>query len=106
MDTILGILPGESYSGIHTLVDLSMCFLIIPTVCLPTSIMSATYNAAGFLVIALRTILMGFQIKRVLWALNMLPWHCIDEERDDKSFMRVERVSCYFQNICVLKTKT
>ena len=25
MDTILGILPGESYSGIHALVDLSVC---------------------------------------------------------------------------------
>ena len=25
MDTILGILPGESYSGIHALADLSMC---------------------------------------------------------------------------------
>ena len=25
MDTILGILLGESYSGIHALVDLSMC---------------------------------------------------------------------------------
>ena len=25
MDTILGILPGESYSGIHALADLSVC---------------------------------------------------------------------------------
>jgi hypothetical protein len=25
MDTILGILPGESYSGIRALVDLSVC---------------------------------------------------------------------------------
>ena len=25
MDTILGILPGESYGGIRVLVDLSMC---------------------------------------------------------------------------------
>ena len=25
MDMILGILPGESYSGIHALADLSMC---------------------------------------------------------------------------------
>ena len=25
MDTILGILPSESYSGIRVLVDLSMC---------------------------------------------------------------------------------
>ena len=25
MDTILGILLGESYSGIHALVDLSVC---------------------------------------------------------------------------------
>ena len=25
MDTILGILSGESYSGIHALADLSMC---------------------------------------------------------------------------------
>ena len=25
MDTILGILPGESYSGIRALADLSMC---------------------------------------------------------------------------------
>ena len=25
MDTILGILSGESYSGIHALVDLSIC---------------------------------------------------------------------------------
>ena len=25
MDTILGIPPGESYSGIHALVDLSVC---------------------------------------------------------------------------------
>ena len=25
MDTILGILSGESYSGIHALVDLSVC---------------------------------------------------------------------------------
>jgi hypothetical protein len=30
---------------------------------------------------------------RVSWALNMLTWHCIDEERDDKSFMGVEIVS-------------
>jgi hypothetical protein len=30
---------------------------------------------------------------RVLWALNRLMWHRIDEERDDKSFMRIERVS-------------
>ena len=30
---------------------------------------------------------------RVLWALNRLMWHRIDEERDDKSFMGVERVS-------------
>jgi hypothetical protein len=30
MDTILRILPGESYSGIHALADLSMCILIIP----------------------------------------------------------------------------
>ena len=28
MDTILGILPGESYSGIHALMDLSMCVKI------------------------------------------------------------------------------
>ena len=25
MDTILGILPGESYSGIRALMDLSVC---------------------------------------------------------------------------------
>ena len=25
MDMILGILPGESYSGIHVLADLSVC---------------------------------------------------------------------------------
>ena len=25
MDTILGIPPGEGYSGIHALVDLSVC---------------------------------------------------------------------------------
>ena len=25
MDTILGILPGESYSGLRALVDLSVC---------------------------------------------------------------------------------
>ena len=25
MDTILGVLPGESYSGIRALADLSMC---------------------------------------------------------------------------------
>ena len=25
MDTILGILPGKSYSGIHVLVDLYLC---------------------------------------------------------------------------------
>ena len=30
---------------------------------------------------------------RVLWALNMLTWYCLDEEREDKSFMGVERVS-------------
>ena len=30
---------------------------------------------------------------RVSWAINMLIWHCIDEERDDESFMRVEIVS-------------
>jgi hypothetical protein len=29
----------------------------------------------------------------VSWALNRLMWHCIDEERDDKSFMGIERVS-------------
>jgi len=27
-------------------------------------------------------------------ALNELTWHGIDEERDDKSFMGVERVPC------------
>ena len=26
MDMILGIPPGKSYSGIHALADLSMCF--------------------------------------------------------------------------------
>jgi hypothetical protein len=31
MDMILGILLGESYSGIHVLSDLSVCILIIPT---------------------------------------------------------------------------
>jgi hypothetical protein len=30
---------------------------------------------------------------KVLWTLNMLTWHCIDKERDDESFMGVERVS-------------
>jgi hypothetical protein len=30
---------------------------------------------------------------RVSWTLNVLTWHCIDEERDDESFMRVEIVS-------------
>ena len=29
---------------------------------------------------------------RVSWTLNMLTWHCLDEEREDKSFMGVERV--------------
>ena len=28
MDTILGILPGESYSSIHALADLSVCVKI------------------------------------------------------------------------------
>ena len=28
MDTILGILPGESYSDIHALADLSVCVKI------------------------------------------------------------------------------
>ena len=47
---------------------------------------------------------------RVSWALNMLVRHRIDEERDDKSFMRVERVSWdktllhYFQNMDALVT--
>jgi len=36
---------------------------------------------------------------RVSCALNMLIWHCIDEERDDESFMRVERVSWYTVSI-------
>jgi hypothetical protein len=30
---------------------------------------------------------------RVSWALIMLMWHYIYEERDDKSFMGAERVS-------------
>jgi hypothetical protein len=30
---------------------------------------------------------------RVSWALNALTWHCINEERDDKSFMGAEIVS-------------
>jgi hypothetical protein len=30
---------------------------------------------------------------RVSWALIMLMWHYINKERDDKSFMGVERVS-------------
>jgi hypothetical protein len=30
VDTILGILPGESYSNIRALADLSVCILIIP----------------------------------------------------------------------------
>jgi hypothetical protein len=30
---------------------------------------------------------------RVSWALNVLMWHRINEVRDDKSFMGVERVS-------------
>jgi hypothetical protein len=34
---------------------------------------------------------MGFI--RVSWALIMLMWHHIYEERDDKSFMGAERVS-------------
>jgi hypothetical protein len=34
---------------------------------------------------------MGFH--KVLWALNTLTCHCIDEERGDESFMGVERVS-------------
>jgi hypothetical protein len=29
----------------------------------------------------------------VSWALNMLTWHHVNEERDYKSFMGVERVS-------------
>jgi hypothetical protein len=29
---------------------------------------------------------------RVSWVLIMLMWHHINEERDDKSFMGVERV--------------
>jgi hypothetical protein len=30
---------------------------------------------------------------KVSWTLNMLMWHRINEERDDKSFMGAERVS-------------
>jgi len=30
---------------------------------------------------------------RVLWTLNMLTWQCIDEKRDDESFIGVEIVS-------------
>ena len=46
----------------------------------------------------------------VSWALNMLTWHCIDEERDDESFIgveefhRVETLLHYFQNMSVLET--
>ena len=29
---------------------------------------------------------------RVPWALNMLTWHYLNEEREDKSFTGVERV--------------
>jgi hypothetical protein len=31
-------------------------------------------------------------VHRVSWTLNMLTCHCIDEEKDDESFMGVERV--------------
>jgi hypothetical protein len=37
-----------------------------------------------------RSVLIGFI--RVLWVLIILMWHHINEERDDKSFMKVERV--------------
>jgi hypothetical protein len=30
---------------------------------------------------------------RVLWTLNVLTWHCIDEEKDDESLMGAEIVS-------------
>jgi hypothetical protein len=30
---------------------------------------------------------------RVLWTINILTWHCIDEGRDDESFIGVEIVS-------------
>ena len=33
-----------------------------------------------------------WKFHRVSWALNTLTWHCIDEERDDESFIGVERV--------------
>jgi hypothetical protein len=33
----------------------------------------------------------------------MLTWHCIDEERDDESFMKIERV--LYQNMSVLETE-
>jgi hypothetical protein len=29
----------------------------------------------------------------VLWALNTLTWRCIDEDRDDESFIGIEIVS-------------
>jgi hypothetical protein len=28
----------------------------------------------------------------VLWLINMLTWHCIDEEGDDKKFMGAMRI--------------
>jgi hypothetical protein len=34
-----------------------------------------------------------WEFHRVLWALNMMTWHCIDEKRDDESFMGIEIVS-------------
>ena len=34
-----------------------------------------------------------WKFHRVSWALNTLTWHCIDEERDDESFIGVERIS-------------
>jgi len=49
---------------------------------------------------------------RVLYTLNMLMWHYINKERDDKSFVGVERVSslwnssALFLKYDVLKTES
>ena len=34
-----------------------------------------------------------WEFHKASWTLNTLTWHCIDKERDDESFMGVERVS-------------
>jgi hypothetical protein len=36
----------------------------------------------------------SMRVHRVSWVLNILTWHSINGEKDDESFMGIEKVSC------------